>query len=137
MMGFMLVSKRLGAIRGCSLVALIFFQMLFVHTDCANLLCSQKNDDGNTCKDFISGRSNNDNNETMGDVINKGDEEIPPRIKRNYVSKFTIDELLKLTVKKTISNDLDMDPEKSGWFFIVTYKYIGLLTNLPNIGIWG
>lgn len=105
------ILNQLNTIR-CTVVALIFFQLL-AYTDCANILCNQKNN-GGTCKEFISGRKTIEYHE-MRDVINR-EIKIPSRLKRCYVSKFTIEELLKLKVKKTISNDLDMDPDKSGLF---------------------
>ncbi|KAL5282994.1 BMP1.2 family protein [Megaselia abdita] len=106
----MRILNKLNRIR-CTVAALIFCQLL-AHAYCANLLCNPKND-GGTCKEFIAGR-NNGYYKTR-DVIEKGDE-ILSRPKRNYVSKFSIEELLELKVRKTISNDLDMDPEKSGGF---------------------
>lgn len=99
-----------------TVVALIFFQMLVGTVDLVNLACVQKYD-GGSCKEFISGWNNTEYNEVRDDIIVKNN--TLSRLKRNYVSKFTIDELLKLKVRKTISNDLDMDPEKSGLFIIV------------------
>lgn len=107
-------SNKLNTIR-CSVVTLIFFQML-ARTVCANVLCNQK-DDGGACKEFVSGWNKSDYFE-IRDVIKK-ENQITSRLESNYVSKYTIEELLELKVRKTTSNDLDMDPEKSGTMSIV------------------
>lgn len=99
------LSIELSTIR-CVVVALIFFQLL-AHAKCVNILCKQKND-GGTCKEFTF---------ELDEIrdANNGEQKIMSRAKRSYVSKFKIEELLKLEVKKSVSNDLDMYPEKSGW----------------------
>lgn len=94
-----------------TVVELIFLQLLLGTADFANVACNQKGE-GGTCNEFVSGWDKTEYND-LKDTINIENNTVY-RPKRNYVSRFTINELLKLKVRKSMSNDLDMDPEKSG-----------------------
>lgn len=89
-----------------SVLTLIFLQLL-VNVKCANLLYNQKNEDDASIE-YIS---NNEGKYDQNNYVNNNEMKL---VSHNYVSKFTIDELLKLKFKKSVSNDIDMDLDKSG-----------------------